>query len=554
MTKAKTAKDSKAHIPRERNLPNQPFDGSEESLRLLIDHVPGVIYLCRNDSQFTMLYLSEAIETLIGYPASDFLDSKISFVDLYHPEDSPRIFEEVSASLKRDKRFHLVYRLKHRSGNWKWIEEFGLGIEREGRIDFLEGYLRDISERMEAEEALKASETRWRTLVQNAPNHVTIIDPDGNHLYINRVEKGFDPAEVLRSNIYKWVPEKHHGIIRKSIEKTLKTGKPVKYQVEVTVPGVGSTWWSCCMGLIDPMAQFPQIMIISTDITRERKAQEELSQARSDLEERVRLRTSQLTEINSQLEREILEREKTQEALNEAKETAETANRAKGDFIASMSHELRTPLTSILGFVGLLEGERHGSLNESQIDFVGTIRRNAEHLLSLINDILDVAKSEAGQDELTRSVVDLDNLVRRSLEMISSRALESGVEIAPSPTHLGSAIVDERKVRQIILNLLANACKFTPAGGEVGVRGVRSQTDFQITIWDTGIGIPPQAKDSIFEEFKQVDSGDSRKYPGTGLGLTLAKKFVEIHGGRIWVESKLKQGSRFTFSIPLSVE
>ena len=306
------------------------------------------------------------------------------------------------------------------------------------------------------------------------------------------------------------------------------------------------------MGLIDPSVDPPQIMVISTDITNEKRAKEDLARAHSELEERVRVRTHQLTQANQRLQEEIVEREKVQKKLQDAMEIAESANRAKGDFIASMSHELRTPLTSVLGFVGLLEGERHGELTESQNDFVSTIRRNAEHLLSLINDILDVAKTEAGEGELVKSVVDLDMLVRQCLEMISSRALEDGLEIAPSPTSLGHGCVDERKFRQIILNLLANACKFTPEGGRIGVSGTSNSDQAIVTIWDTGIGIASSETESIFDRFKQLDSGDSRKYPGTGLGLTLAKKFVEMHGGQIWVESAEKKGSRFSFSIPLS--
>ncbi|MCA9437969.1 MAG: PAS domain S-box protein, partial [Candidatus Omnitrophica bacterium] len=528
-------------------LPPEPFDGSEESLRLLVDHVPGVIYLCRNDPHFNMLFLSESIQNLVGYPASDFLSGEVSFVDLYHPEDAPKIFSQVSESLKAEKRYHLIYRLRDRSGNWKWVEEFGLGIEREGCTDFLEGYLRDITDRIEAEQALRHSEefnrrivetvpagivridmegsvrlanlhaekilglsydeltqkyiydfqtdtvwedgtpcpyteypafkclktleeqppvtmgvrkkdgkiswgiysatpifdettkepkgavvtvlditwrkeaeekiqsskTRWRTLVENAPNFVAIIDPQGNYQYINRVAKGFDREEVLSADVFKWVSPNQHKVIRDSIKETIRTGGPVKYEVEVVVPGSGSTWWSSCMGLIDPSVDPPQIMVISTDITNEKRAKEDLARAHSELEERVRVRTHQLTQANQRLQEEIVEREKVQKKLQDAMEIAESANRAKGDFIASMSHELRTPLTSVLGFVGLLEGERHGELTESQNDFVSTIRRNAEHLLSLINDILDVAKTEAGEGELVKSVVDLDMLVRQ---------------------------------------------------------------------------------------------------------------------------------------------
>ncbi len=533
-------------------LPEKPFEGSNENFRLVVDHVPGVIYLCRNDELFTMLYLNDVVENMLGYSVEDFMERRVSFVDLYHPEDSESVFEEVEKALQESRKFHLVYRLKHKAGHWKWIEEFGVGIERDGRIDFLEGYLHDISKRIEAQEALIASETRWRTLVENAPNSVAIFDEKGKYHYINHVAEGFDREEVLEKTVYDWVPEKHHKTIRENISRVIATKKPVRYEIEVMVPGKGSTWWSSCMGLIQTPEDSPTIMSISTDITEEKRSKEDLANAHAELEARVRDRTQQLTETNSRLNQEILDRKRAQKELEDAKEVAESASHAKGDFIASMSHELRTPLTSVLGFVGLLEGERHGEMTESQTEFVTTIRRNAEHLLSLINDILDVAKTEAGQSELKKSVVDLDELVRQCLQMIAGRALENHLEVVASPTMLGEAIVDDRKIRQIILNLLANACKFTPERGQIGVRGERKETQISITVWDTGIGIGPDHQKSIFDRFKQLDTGDSRKYSGTGLGLTLAKKFIEMHGGEIIVESKPGKGSEFTFSIPIA--
>ena len=264
------------------------------------------------------------------------------------------------------------------------------------------------------------------------------------------------------------------------------------------------------------------------------------------------------------------------------------ASRAKSEFLANMSHELRTPLNTIIGFSELMANEMAGPITDEQKEYLGDVIDSSRHLLSLINDILDLSKVEAGKMELELSECSVKEIIERTIVMFKEKAfkhrikMEIGIEIE-------NIMVDERKIKQVLFNLLSNAMKFTPDGGSVNVSarkvrssefGVRTNKDretlkfqdskelfmsselitldselhrnfIEISVEDTGIGISEEDQKRLFQPFQQLDTTLTKKYPGTGLGLHLCKKFVELHGGRIWVESEVERGSRFSFTIPI---
>jgi signal transduction histidine kinase len=284
-------------------------------------------------------------------------------------------------------------------------------------------------------------------------------------------------------------------------------------------------------------------------LQKSRKAENALKKARDNLEEKVKERTAELVR---------------------AKEAAVFANTAKSEFLANMSHELRTPLNHIIGFTDLVLEKQFGDLNEIQSEYLTDVLNSSQHLLSLINDILDLAKVEAGKQELQPSDVDLKTLLESSLVMVKEKALKHSLQISLDTRDIPEKITaDERMLKQIIYNLLSNAVKFTPENGKISLtarsckfNGGDDSTDIsyqrrgvKISVSDTGIGLKPENIEFIFNPFDQVENSLSSRFKGTGLGLSLTKNLTELHGGRIWAESEgVGKGSTFSFVIPVSLQ
>jgi len=304
-----------------------------------------------------------------------------------------------------------------------------------------------------------------------------------------------------------------------------------------------------------------------------------LMKAHDELEVRVKERTAELGATNRELINEITERKRTAEELSRSKEAAEAANRAKSEFLANMSHELRTPLNHIIGFNELVLSKEFGSLNETQEEFLNDVLGSGRHLLSLINDVLDLSKVEAGRMELDLAHIALRPLLDNSLTMVKEKSHNHGIRLHTEFRDLPDTLIaDERKIKQILYNLLSNAVKFTPNGGSVKLtvhplNGAASgplpfsQVENEVfpfkagapyiefVVSDTGIGLKTEDLERIFNPFEQADNSASRKYQGTGLGLSLAKQMVELHGGRIWAENRCDgTGAIFSFTLPLEGE
>ncbi len=323
-----------------------------------------------------------------------------------------------------------------------------------------------------------------------------------------------------------------------------------------------------------------------SDITERKKMEVAIKRYNEGLEEKIQERTREIEDTNVELQ--VLNKEldlRRQEAET-AKLQAMEASRAKSDFLANMSHELRTPLNAIVGFSDVLQDQLFGNLNEKQMEYVDDILSSGEHLLNLINDILDLSKVESGKMELELGRFPLKDILNISMTMLREKAMKHNINLRLQiePDADLEIEADERKLKQIMFNLLSNALKFTQDGGSVRVtarvtrdegrgttdegRQTRDETasvvlaseesdrpsSVVISVEDTGIGIKPEDMDKLFKEFSQIESAYSKTHEGTGLGLALTKRLVELHGGRIWVESEFGKGSRFTFAIPIKHE
>jgi signal transduction histidine kinase len=238
--------------------------------------------------------------------------------------------------------------------------------------------------------------------------------------------------------------------------------------------------------------------------------------------------------------------------IQEKSSQLEVASRHKSEFLATMSHELRTPLNAIIGFSEVLLQGMFGGLNEKQTEYLNDVLSSGRLLLSLINDILDLSKIEAGRMELDVDVFSLREALQNGITMVRERAARHQIALSLDVAEdVDTISADARKVKQVVFNLLSNAVKFTPDGGRVAVTAVRQDGDVVVAVRDTGIGIAPEDADRIFVEFQQARRQSERSREGTGLGLALSKRFVELHGGRIWFESTPGSGSTFAFSLPL---
>lgn len=287
------------------------------------------------------------------------------------------------------------------------------------------------------------------------------------------------------------------------------------------------------------------------DITNLEASQRKLKVLYADLEER----SAELRTLNQQLRDEIAERKQAQSELQTAKEAAEAANRAKSEFLATMSHELRTPLHAILGKSELLLEGSYGALNNQQAGSLRTVEESGYHLLALINDILDLAKIEAGKLVLDIWEIPIKSVSLISLQFIQQMAEAKQIEVLFTlDQNLPMIRADERRLKQILINLLNNAVKFTPEGGQVGLEvvGDKKQKMIHFTVSDTGIGISPQNIARLFKPFVQLDSNLSRHYQGSGLGLSLVYSLTQMHQGKVSVESEVGKGSHFTVSLPMS--
>ncbi len=400
--------------------------------------------------------------------------------------------------------------------------------------------MHDVTERKRMEAALRHSEATLRSVLQAAPVGVCLMK-DRAFTNVNACWSeilGYRPEEVIGKGsrmlyeseeewrrIYQHIYTNLQGRGMASAETRFRRRDGTLRDIILTVAPIRADDLSHTVGIV-------------YDITERKQAERTIREMNAGLEKRVAERTAELAE---------------------AKERAEAAGRAKSEFLANMSHELRTPLNAIIGFSEIMQDQAPGPLNEKQHKYVGHVLTAGRHLLSLINDILDLSKVEAGRMTLEPVPLQVKRLLEDCLILVRERAGRQNQRISLTAPDSLAVTADERKLKQVMFNLLSNAVKFTPDGGTIRVDArlipapAPGPSPFwlEVTVADTGVGIRPEDMPRLFREFEQLDSGISRKHQGTGLGLALCRKFVELHGGRISAESDGEgHGSTFRFAIP----
>ena len=393
-----------------------------------------------------------------------------------------------------------------------------------------------VESEREAREQAKA-EGRFRELLEAAPDAIFEVDADGRIVLLNAVAEkvfGYTRDELLGQPVELLIPfdlrgrHEHHRSAYSAHPTTRPMGSGldlyaqrrdgVRFPVEISLSPVKSEG-----GL--------RVSVIIRDVTERKQTEQKIHAIKETF-------TRELSATNQELE--LRNRE------------VERANRLKSEFLASMSHELRTPLHTIIGFSELLTEELEGPLNQKQKRFLNHIHQDSLHLLELINEILDLSKIEAGKLDLHRECFDIASALVEALSSARGLAAQKSIEIDTFAQGGISVCADRLRFKEILYNLLSNAVKFTPDGGRVRIDVTQADGMASISVTDTGLGIPPEEHKSIFHEFYQVGATTKGVREGTGLGLAITKRLVDQHGGKIWVESELGKGSRFTFTLPLA--
>ena len=486
---------------------------SEEHHRLLSENSRDLI--CLHDLDCTYLYLSNAVQELLGYTPEELVGtSPFSHV---HPDEAQDVKEHGPQKAIAEKRTVLIqHRKRRKSGEYIWVETSIKPIlNEEGEVVKLQSSSRDITERRQAEEALKNSEKKYRDLINYSHAYFCTHDLQGKILTANpHLLKmlGGTEEEVVGQNIKSFFPSYYHGNCESYLNRFTETS---------VVDGILSVY------------------------NKER-------QKRYLIYRNYKVEEEGIEPYIIGIAQDITDRMLAEKELKKAKEAAEESAKVKENFLANMSHEIRTPMNGILGMAGLLQKT---SLDVMQKEYLKIIRQSADNLLVVINDILDIAKIEAGKLELEHIPFDIRETTQAAFQTLRYKAEERELEYTYKPAKVKQPILlgDPYRLNQILLNLLTNAIKFTEEGSVTLSTQVISETENALTVefavTDTGIGIPEDKKEYIFEGFTQAYSSTTRKYGGTGLGLSICKNLVDMHGGRIWVESQEDKGSTFKFSV-----
>jgi PAS domain S-box-containing protein len=505
----------------ERKKMEQELRDREAIIRSVSDNLPsGMIYqLVRMpDGSRKFTYLSDRVREFYGCsPEEAIMDPSLIYGRVF-PEDRHRVYHEEEKSNETLSTFSSEVRMISPSGEVRWSYFASTPKLVQDGSTCWSGLEIDITDRKRLEEVLKENEERYRALAENALTGIFVIQDDV-FVYVNRRGAeimGYSPTELIGSPLWDLLVPEDLEMVRASAAARLR-GEPVSTQYEVRfVTKSGEIRWAEVLPTVIDHQGRPAILTYLMDITARNRAQKELL---------------------------------------EAKNAAEAANRAKSEFLSNMSHELRTPLNSIIGFSEILEDQLSGPLNEAQKRHAAHIVEGGRHLLELVNQLLDLSRIESGGMDLELSEVSMCEALESTVAMLRERAWRKHLDLElriDSPLDAIPIVADELKLRQVVLNLLSNALKFTPEKGKIRVEARKVESELMVSVSDTGIGIDEADTSRIFRAFEQVDSSPSRRHDGTGLGLSLARKLVELHGGNIWVESEGRdKGSTFRFTIPL---
>jgi methyl-accepting chemotaxis protein len=512
----------------ERRKVDDALQESETRYRRIIETANEGVWII--DGAMNTTFVNQRFADMLGYTREEMIGHNV--LDYVISLDKPVIDTQFVARRKGIKGSYEC-RLRQRDGRTIWCMISGSPILDEANsYQGSFGMVTDITERKQAEEALRESEVFNRSLVENLPDIIAIYDSGGIIRYANPAGlkiMSSTLSKVIGQPILSFIADYQRSDVEKKMQARLSGERLVPYEVDIKT-GNGEILTVILNAVPISYEKEPVVLVLMTDITERKQAEQKLLEAHQDLERKVAERTRELAQ---------------------AKEAAESADRLKSAFLATMSHELRTPLNSIIGFSGILLQELAGPLNEEQKKQLGMVSDSSEHLLALINDVLDLSKIEAGQLKIANEPFELrpviDKVIRSVRPMVEAKHLVLELEVAPD---VEKVTADSRRVEQVLLNLLSNSIKFTEQG-HIRITCLHQGSEVRISVADTGIGIKREDLEKLFRPFTQVETGLTRQYEGTGLGLSISKRLVTLMGGTIAVESEWGKGSTFSFTVPV---
>jgi two-component system cell cycle sensor histidine kinase PleC len=494
------------------------------------------------------IYWSESMYELLGYQRTDEFMSFGKVNALIHPDDSDfyALADELAAS--RASVVDHEFRIRDADGGWVWLRARAeLVHDKDDDCRHLVGIAIDITEQRRLAEENAAADIRLRDAVDAISEAFVLWDADNRLVLCNsKFQKlhdldgesatpGRTYADVMRGGRQPLVQqellrEERPDTGARTFEAQLADGRWLQINERRTKDG----------GYVS----------VGTDITALKRHEEQLLQS----ERRLKATVSDLRISRQKLEAQAQQLADLAERYLEQKAQAEGASRAKSEFLANMSHELRTPLNAIIGFAEVMETGVFGKLGSAKYtEYCNDIRSSGEYLLSVINDILDMSRIEAGRIKLERQAVDLDETANRALRMVAELARSKGLTLTVQ-SETGTVLhADERAVQQILVNLLQNAVKFTPEGGSIALRSRTAGNAVNIYVEDNGIGIPSEALHKLGKPFEQVETEFNKTYKGSGLGLAIAKSLAELHGGNLRIRSQVGVGTVVLVHLPLRV-
>jgi len=526
----------------ERKQMEEALREGEEFRSSLLSNSPNPIFVINPDT--SIRYINPAMEKLTGYSSKEAIGSKAPY-----PWWREKKWQEATAALEEAmqhgiKGFEALYQKKN--GEKFWIEITGIPVENNGKLNHYVSNWVDITERKQAEKALRESEENFHNSLESSPMGTLIISEEGEIIYANQAYLnifGCKNLEELRAAPLekRYSPQSYVELRERQEKRRLKQNITGKYETSIVRKD----------GQIRYLDVYPkdvlwggktQFLLLSQDITERKRAEQELQE-----------RNEQLDTQNEELQSLTEELVTQQQELIEKTMEVERANQLKSEFLANMSHELRTPLNVIIGFSELMSDEVPGKVNAEQRQCLNDVLTSSQHLLNLINGVLDLSRIESGKVEFKSENVALNKIIasltRTMMPILTPRKQSLDVEIEEG---LPLVYADEGKIAQVLLNLVDNASKFSPDGGKFKVEATRGGDWCQVSVIDNGIGIKKDDLERVFEPFSRLDNPLIKERGGTGLGLALVKQIVENYGGKIWVESEYGKGSHFNFTLPLA--